>query len=77
MNRSSNYSPFFRFACKVLKYYLLCVVGFTIACLIAAMLGALEEVLTLLPGAVLWLLKLAMMSFCLMVAAVIAESLRY
>jgi hypothetical protein len=77
MNRSSNYSPFFKFACKVLKYYLLSVVGFTIACLTAAMLGALEEVLTLLPDAVLWLLRLAMMSLCLMVAAVIAESLRY
>ena len=72
----NRYSPFFRFVCRALKYYLLSLAGFTLACLLAGALGAFDVILAMLPDVLPWLLRLASLNGCLLVAAVILESLR-
>lgn len=76
MTQARPYSPLFKFACKTLKYYLLIVFGFTVACLISSLLGAVQTVLLILPiaGAIFW--RVAGLMVCLFAVTVVVESLR-
>ncbi|MDX2213598.1 MAG: hypothetical protein SFY66_09935 [Oculatellaceae cyanobacterium bins.114] len=69
-------SPLFNFTCKVLKYYLLIVFGFTVACLISGLMGAEEVVLPLLPIAGIVFLRIAGLLLCLLLITIVFESLR-
>ncbi|MBD2465337.1 hypothetical protein H6G89_30460 [Oscillatoria sp. FACHB-1407] len=69
-------SPLFRFTCKILKYYLLIVFGFTIACLISSLMGAEAVAIALLPVAGQVFLRIAGLLICLLFITVVFESLR-
>jgi hypothetical protein len=66
----------FRFASKVLKYFLMGLFGLGITCLLSAVLGAfpLVEILISLLGR--WLVRITVVVVCLMAMAVVVESIR-
>jgi len=76
MYHSRQHGWLFRFASKVLKYFLLGLFGLGITYLLLAVLGALPlpEILTTLLG--WWLVRIAGMVACLMATAVVVESIR-
>lgn len=70
-------SLMFRFASKLLKYYLLGLFGFTLTCVLAAIVGAFPVVELLLnPFVGELLLRLAFLTICFIATAIVVESMR-
>jgi hypothetical protein len=76
MHHPRQHGYLFRFASKVLKYFLLGLFGLGITCLLSAVLGAfpLVEILISLLG--WWLVRITIVVVCLMATAVVIESAR-
>lgn len=74
MRKTDDYSLLFKFACQLLKYFLLVLVGFGVSCILSATISAhlLEGLLTLWGG--LW--RLGVLIFCFLFVAVVVESWR-
>ncbi|NJN58462.1 MAG: hypothetical protein HC879_13660 [Leptolyngbyaceae cyanobacterium SL_5_9] len=77
MMQANDYSWLFKLTCRVLKYFLLFLVGIAAAYLLAAVFGALHLALPMLPFIGDLVLRLALSILGLMATAVIFESLRY
>uniref|UniRef100_A0A832M4Q3 Uncharacterized protein n=1 Tax=Oscillatoriales cyanobacterium SpSt-402 TaxID=2282168 RepID=A0A832M4Q3_9CYAN len=76
MHNPHQHGWLFRFASKVLKYFLLGLFGLGITCLLSIVLGAfpLFEILISLLG---WcLVRITVIVVCLMATAVVIESVR-
>lgn len=66
----------FQLSCKSLKYFLLTLLGFAIACIISKAIGASLIVSMLLSSTVWeWFLRIAVFIFCQFAIAMIVESL--
>lgn len=65
-----------RLASKLLKYFLLTMLGFALAYVISISFGALSIAATLLPIVGGWFIRLGILLLCLMASAIILESLR-
>ncbi|KAM3090282.1 hypothetical protein ACKFKG_30285 [Phormidesmis sp. 146-35] len=76
MHHPRQHGWLFRFASKVLKYFLLSLFGLGITCLLSVVLAAfpLVEVLISLFG--WWLVRITIIVVCLMATAVVIESVR-
>jgi hypothetical protein len=72
----NRYGSLLRLASRMLKYYLLAVAGFTIACLLSVVLGIpnVATQLVFLLGRLVW--RMAIMIVCSMAIAVLIESIR-
>jgi CBS domain containing-hemolysin-like protein len=71
-----RYGLLLRVTSRVLKYYLLAVAGFTIACLLSVVFGIpgiAVRIVFLLGG---WVWRLAIMIVCSMAIAMLIESIR-
>ena len=75
-NLTNDHNPLLKLVFKGFKYFLLALVGFAIAYVISIILGGTQIVNPLLPLLGDWVLRLAIILFCLMVTAIIVESLR-
>lgn len=76
IHNSHQHGWLFRFASKVLKYFLLGLFGLRIACLLSVVLGAfplVEILISLLRG---WLVQIFVGTICLMAMAVVVESIQ-
>jgi uncharacterized membrane protein len=77
MMQANDYSWLFKLTCRVLKYFLLFLVGISVTYLLATVLGALHLVLPILPFIGDLILRLALFILGLIATAVIFESLRH
>lgn len=71
-----RYRLLFRFAAKTLKYYVLSIFGFMLACLLSVLLGMSDiavKLVELLGG---WFWHLGVFIFCLITIAIVVESLQ-
>jgi threonine/homoserine/homoserine lactone efflux protein len=76
-NLSEDRNLLFKWACKGLKFFLLTLLGFAIACVISQVFGADTIVQMLLSPSVLeWLGRIAVFIFCSFAVAIIYESSR-
>ncbi|MCC5614124.1 hypothetical protein LC605_03330 [Nostoc sp. CHAB 5836] len=76
-NLSNNNNLLFNLACKGLKYFLLTLLGFTIAYIMSTIFGVVPIIEILLSGSLWqWLLRIAVFIFCLFAIAIIFESSR-
>ncbi|NJM73527.1 MAG: hypothetical protein HC862_27285 [Scytonema sp. RU_4_4] len=74
-NFSDNNNLLFKLASKGLKYFLLTLLGFTIAYIVSTIFGAVPVIKILLtPSLWQWLLRIAVFIFCLFAIAIIFES---
>ncbi|MDZ7969135.1 MAG: hypothetical protein RM368_29995 [Nostoc sp. DedSLP03] len=73
---TNQYSRLFKLTAKFLKYFLLAIFAFAIACILSMSFGAVNIVTVLLPFAGNWFYKLGIILLCLMTTTVILESLR-
>ncbi|MBW4596255.1 MAG: hypothetical protein KME46_25955 [Brasilonema angustatum HA4187-MV1] len=72
----NQYSRLFKLTAKLLKYFLLAIFTFVIACILSMGFGALNIFAVLLPFAGNWFCKLGILLLCLMTTTIILESLR-
>lgn len=77
MGRPPEYSRLLKFAGIVVKYYLLAVFCFAVVCLVLAGLGAFQLVGILLVTVGPILVRLAILIFCLVAVATIAEAWKH
>lgn len=75
-NLTNDHNPLLKLVFKGFKYFLLALVGFAIAYVISIILGGTQIVNPLLPLLGDWVLRLGIILLCLMVTAIIVESLR-
>ena len=75
-NLTNDHNPLLKLVFKGFKYFLLALVGFAIAYVISIILGGTQIVNPLLPLLGDWVLRLGIILFCVMVTAIIVESLR-
>ena len=73
---TNQYNPLFRLASKCLKYFLLALIGFAIACALSMMLGGSSIVITLLPLVGDWVVRLGIILLFFMGTAIVIESWR-
>jgi hypothetical protein len=73
---TNQYTPLMRLASKILKYFLLIMLGFAIAYILSTAFNALPIVKILLPFVLFCFQKLGIILLCLLAAAVILESWR-
>ncbi|MDZ8053611.1 MAG: hypothetical protein RMX68_007525 [Aulosira sp. ZfuVER01] len=73
---TNQYSFLFKLTAKFLKYFLLAIFGFAIACIISMGFGSVNIVAVLLPFAGNWFCRLGIILLCLMTTTIILESLR-
>jgi hypothetical protein len=66
----------FRFASKVLKFFLLSLFGLGITCLLSVVLGILPLLEILINSLGWWLVRITVVIVCLMATAVLLESIR-
>lgn len=71
-----NQFSFFRVVVKLVKYYLLSLFGFVVACLIAQIFDFYPMLAPSLPILGEWFLRLAALAVCLLFVAIVIESLR-
>jgi hypothetical protein len=77
MGKPPEYSRLLKFAGAVVKYYLLAVFCFAVICLVLACLGAFQLVGILLITVGHLFLRLAVLIFCLIAVATIAEAWKH
>lgn len=73
----NKYGLLFRFACRCLKYYLLFLVGFSLACVLAGSLGAEAIVILLFHAARPIVPRVTVLIACFFALSIILESLRH
>jgi hypothetical protein len=73
---TNQYTPLMRLASKILKYFLLIILGFAIAYILSTAFNALPIAKILLPFVLFCFQKLGIILLCLLAAAVILESWR-
>jgi hypothetical protein len=73
---TNEYTPLMRLVSKILKYFLLIILGFAIAYILSTAFNALPIAQILLPFVVFWFQKLGIILLCLFATAVILESWR-
>jgi hypothetical protein len=73
---TNQYTPLMRLASKILKYFLLVMLGFAIAYILSTAFNALPIAKILLPFVLFCFQKLGIILLCLLAAAVILESWR-
>lgn len=66
----------FKFVTKAIKYYLLFVFGFTVACWLAGITGMLPFINPFMPIFGEWLFRMLALILCLMATAAVVESVR-
>jgi hypothetical protein len=71
-----NRFSFFRLAVKLIKYYLLSLFGFVVACLVAQIFDFYTVLVPIMPALGEWFLRLAALAICLLFVAIVIESLR-
>jgi hypothetical protein len=76
-NIKDENSLLFKWACKVLKYFLLTILGFAVACILSQVfsISAILELL-LSPNVWQWFARAGVFIFCLFAIAIIFESSR-
>lgn len=77
MARRNNHSWLVKFAFKLLKYFLLMLSGFTIACVLSSTFGIAQLAALILTLMRQWLLRSAILVFSFVATAIIVESVRY
>lgn len=76
-NLTDNLSVWFKWTCKGLKFFLLILLGFAIACVISQVFGASTIVqMILAPSVWEWIGRIAVFIFCSFAVAIIYESFR-
>ncbi|MBW4606943.1 MAG: hypothetical protein KME22_06875 [Hassallia sp. WJT32-NPBG1] len=76
-NLTTDDNLLFKWACKGLKYFLLTLLGFAIACILSAVFGAFPIMNMLLSLSVWgWFFRIAVIILCLFAIAMIIESWR-
>ncbi|KAB8332779.1 hypothetical protein SD80_018880 [Scytonema tolypothrichoides VB-61278] len=73
---TNQYSPLFRLAFKLLKYFLLVMFGFAIAYVMSMIFGMLPIAAMVLPIVVNWFLRVGIVLLCLIALVMVIESLR-
>jgi hypothetical protein len=77
INRTDEHNLLFRWASKGLKFLLLTLLGFAIACILSHVFGAVSVVGMLLSRSIWqWIFRLAVFIFCMFASAMIIESWR-
>ncbi|WP_421658805.1 hypothetical protein [Leptothermofonsia sp. ETS-13] len=66
----------FKFVAKAIKYYLLGVFGFTVACWLAGIVGVLPLINPFMPVFGEWIFRILALILCLMATAAVVESVR-
>ncbi|MBE9180941.1 hypothetical protein IQ268_20485 [Oculatella sp. LEGE 06141] len=74
--KAKDYSPLLKWVGRLLRYYLLALFGFAIACILTASFGATQLANFLLVVGGEWVLRLALFNGCLVGVAAMVESLR-
>lgn len=73
---TNPYSPLFRLAFKLLKYFLLVMFGFAIAYVMSMIFGMLPIAAMILPIVVNGFLRVGIVLLCLIALVMVIESLR-
>ncbi|MDZ8051269.1 MAG: hypothetical protein RMX68_018500 [Aulosira sp. ZfuVER01] len=74
-NFKDDQNLLFRWASRGLKYFLLVLLGFVIACVVSHSFGAVSFTAMLLsPGLWIWFFRIGVFLFCLFAIAMIIES---
>jgi len=73
----NHHSRLFRLSYRLLKYFLLLLFGFALACILSMILGAPGIAALLISTFSNWLFRLASLVLILMATAIILESIRY
>jgi hypothetical protein len=74
---ANRHQRLFRFACRLLQYFLLAIFGFTLFCVLSSVFGAFHVAVTLISAWGVWIGRLGMVVFGVMAAAVVNESLSH
>lgn len=74
--KMNQYSLLFRLVLKFFRYFLLMVFGFVITCILSVSLGISHMITAIMPLLLPWFLQLGVILLCLLVMAVVLESLR-
>ncbi|MGA7936250.1 MAG: hypothetical protein WCA35_22035 [Kovacikia sp.] len=75
-NQGRTYSLVFQLAARAIKYYLLTLFGFCVACLLAAILGVFPGIELFLPSLMECFLRLAALILTFVAIAIVLESIR-
>ncbi len=76
MNMNEHYSPLFRLACRLLRYFLLALFGFTLFCILSSVFGAFHIVTLLILNLWEWIVRIGLLVLGVMAAAIVGESIR-
>lgn len=76
MAMNDRYSPLFNLACRLLRYFLLALFGFTLFCILSSVFGALQMVTLLILALWEWIVRIGLLVLGVMAAAIVGESLR-
>ncbi len=76
MRVNNYYSPLFRWACRLLKYFLLALFGFTLFCILSSVFGAFPMVRVLIRNSWAWIVRIGLLVFGVMAVAIVGESIR-
>jgi hypothetical protein len=70
------YSPLFKLACRLLKYFLLALFGFTLFCILSSVFGAFPMVTALIRDSWEWIVRIGLLVLGVMAVAIVGESIR-
>lgn len=76
MRMNNYYSPLFRLACRLLKYFLLALFGFTLFCILSSVFGGFQMVALLIQASWEWIVRIGLLVLGVMAAAIVGESIR-
>jgi ABC-type Na+ efflux pump permease subunit len=76
MRMNNYYSPLFRLACRLLKYFLLALFTFALVCILSSVFGAFEIVSRLIWALGEWLVRVFLLILGVLAAAIVCESVR-
>ncbi|MGC8712930.1 MAG: hypothetical protein ACP5RH_11110 [Leptodesmis sp.] len=76
MRMNDYYSPLFKLACRLLKYFLLALFGFTLFCILSSVFGAFPMVRMLIQGSWAWIVRIGLLVLGVMAVAIVGESIR-
>lgn len=76
MRVNNYYSLLFRWACRLLKYFLLALFGFTLFCILSTAFGELEMVTVLIQNSWIWIVRIGLLVLGVMAIAIVCESIR-
>jgi hypothetical protein len=76
MRINNHYSPLFKLACRLLKYFLLGLFSFTLVCLLSTVFGAFQTVSMLILALWQWIVRIGLLVLGVLAAAIVCESVR-